>query len=312
MEERNLKPEEITFDENINELFKLFEETIEKKFGITEFINTDLLRMRRYKAVYGAKKEKNTPSYHFRYFEIAYKKVREKVLSSYSEGIWEDNWLCDNVIIQYGDGIAVDEERRKKLSEIKITISYFYKLSLEISESAKKRVDDFGEAALSDKKDLIFNKFILLRVLRIFKIISKEDSKDLEQIITTLEKELGITSGINSDSLLGGIMNLAGQLFEENGMPLPKNVAPPSDKELGKMFNSVFNNPGTKNMFSGVFGMMRDMGAMNGGTAPATTGGLENMSATISEAVKKVATSENIEKMNNIARESAEEAKKAN
>ena len=241
MEEKDLS----NFDKNVIELFDLCEDILKlhDKRKLFNKKNPFATRLERYVKIY----KKTEPDEHVGYFEKIYKNNKRFILL----GPQRDSWLSDNgIIITYG------EEANIK-TEIKVHLSAIYGTSCKMRDEIREELEGLPNS--SDTTETSFPSKFLLIIYRIFKEItdSEVEINKLSTHISNMESEFGIRSS-KADDPLSGIFDMTSNMMEQlTGNKIPTDQMP-GKNDIGKMFNSMVNDPKTKSMIGNVMNQLKN------------------------------------------------------
>ena len=188
--------------------------------------------LQRYRIVYNM----TTPEDHIPYFQKLFRNYKSELI----EILKDDKWLVEgNVVIQYGEDLE-DEELRKRAEKRKIEISSIYKCAVQLKKSVEESLKGLPESAQEQSQELIYPEIFLLHLFRILFAIYPQN-KDVQKVVQTLEKELGISSNQRKmNPLLEGLAENAKNIF---GGVLPGNLKLPSNQEMSQKLEQAFKDP---------------------------------------------------------------------
>ena len=228
------------FDKHVMAFFDTCKEILKvndkRELKMSNRKNPFLLRLEKYIKTY----TKTEPEEHVGYFEKIYTDNKRFILL----GPQRDAWLTDkDTVISYGQEIGLK-------TDMKVHVSAIYKTGCKIRDEIREELE-----GLPDSKDtfetFLPNKFILA-LYRIFREIpeSENEKTKLQTHVENLETEAGIRS--KKDDGLSGVFDMASNFAEQlTGKKLPKDQMP-GQQDIGKMMNSLINDPKTKSMLGNV------------------------------------------------------------
>ena len=235
------------FDKNVIELFDHCKEIIrvhDKRKLFNNRKNPFSTRLERYVKTYN----KTEPNEHIGYFEKIYKNNKRFILL----GPQRDSWLTDNeIIITYG------EEANIK-TEIKVHLSAIYNTACKLREEIREELEGLPNS--SDTTETTFPSKVLLSLYRIFREISESEVEinKLTSHIEDMESEFGIKRKSGGDDTLSGLFDMTSNMMEQlTGNKIPKDKMP-GKNDIGKMFNTMVNDPKTQSMIGNVMSQLKN------------------------------------------------------
>jgi DNA-binding FrmR family transcriptional regulator len=198
-------------------------------------------------------------SEHFQYFETIYGINRSKILND------DDEWIRKgDIIIQLGGfkltgNNSIDEKRRN----IRIYVSDIYNISCHLRNLSKELYADIDIKFIEEKGrlDMQGPDLLLLHLMKIFFHLNTSDDKILlVKLINKLEDKVGITiktnmpvapstnNNNNAGSSFSGLFSIARTIMESSGIKPPPEMKTPTDEDVSRSINAVFQNEGTKNV----------------------------------------------------------------
>lgn len=221
------------------------------------YLDPNMKTIKRYFQLY----KKMNVSEHFQYFETIYSVNRSKILNNN-----DDEWIRKgDIIIQLGGlkstGNKSTDEKRQ---QIRIYVSNIYNISCEIRKEVKELYADIDEQYIEEKGKLNMQgpDLLLLNIMKIFFHLSTGDDKTLlVKIINKLEDKLNIlvktemivtstnsTNNNNSGSSFSGLFSIARTIMESSGIKPPPEMKTPTDEDVSRSINAVFQNEATKSV----------------------------------------------------------------
>jgi len=225
------------------------------------YLDPNMKAIKRYYQLY----KKMNPSEHYQYFEKIYSINRSKILNNDN-----DEWIRKgDIIIQLGGlnltGNKATDERRK---QVRIYVSNIYNISCNVRNEAKELYSDIDPEFIEEKgkSSIRGPDLLLLDIMKIFYHLNAGDDKMLlVKIVNKLEDKVGIsiktelptsainnnssnTNNINNNSSFSGLFSIARTIMESSGIKPPPEMKTPSDEDVSRSINSVFQNEGTKNV----------------------------------------------------------------
>jgi len=188
--------------------------------------NHIIRNLQRYRIVYNM----TSPEDHIPYFQKLFRNNK----SDLGEVLKDDKWLLDgSIVIQYGEDLE-DEELRKRAEKRKIEVSAIYKCAVQLRKSVEESLKGLPETAQEQSQELIYPDVFLLHLYRILYAIYPQN-KDLQKVVQTLEKELGISSQKKMNPLLEGLAENAKSLFG--------NLNLGSNQDMSQKLEQAFKDP---------------------------------------------------------------------
>jgi hypothetical protein len=228
---------EQVFDSEIKKFFDVSLKILESysKTFLSLHANPDnhtLRNLQRYRIVYNM----TTPDDHIPYFQKLFRNYRSELL----EILKEDKWLIEgSVVIQYGEDFE-DEVLRKRAEKRKIELSQIYKYAVQLKKSVEESLRGLPESVQEQSQELIYPDIFLLHLFRILYAIYPQN-KEVQKVVQTLEKDLGISSNQRKmNPVLEGLAENAKSLF---GGVLPGNLKIPSNEEMSQKLEEAFKDP---------------------------------------------------------------------
>ena len=228
---------EQVFDSEIKKFFDVSLKILESysKTFLSLHANPDnhtLRNLQRYRIVYNM----TTPDDHIPYFQKLFRNYRSELL----EILKEDKWLIEgSVVIQYGEDFE-DELLRKRAEKRKIELSQIYKYAVQLKKSVEESLRGLPESVQEQSQELIYPDIFLLHLFRILYAIYPQN-KEVQKVVQTLEKDLGISSNQRKmNPVLEGLAENAKNLF---GGVLPGNLKIPSNEEMSQKLEEAFKDP---------------------------------------------------------------------
>jgi hypothetical protein len=229
-----------------------FEENSEEVYS-----DINMKTIKRYFQLY----KKMNASEHFQYFETIYGINRSKILNE------DDEWIRKgDIIIQLGglkptNNKSTDEKRR----QIRIYVSEIYNISCHLKNQSKELYADIDIKFIEEKGrlDMQGSDLLLLNLMKIFfHLNTGEDKILLVKIINKLEDKVGIAiktnmpitpnntnnNNNNSGSSFSGLFSIARTIMESSGIKPPPEIKTPTDEDVSRSINAVFQNKGTKDV----------------------------------------------------------------
>ena len=247
------------FDNAFKDYIRKCKDIIRSNFSNTDkaYLDPNMKTIKRYYQLY----KKMNVSEHFQYFETIYAVNRNKILNNN-----DDEWIRKgDIIIQLGGlkstGNKATDEKRQQL---RIYVSNIYNISCDVRKEAKELYDDIDPQFIEEKGKLYMQgpDSLLLNIMKIFFHLSTGDDKALLiKIINKLEDKLGIlvktemiitstNTNINNNngSSFSGLFSIARTIMESSGIKPPPEMKTPTDEDVSRSINAVFQNEGTKNV----------------------------------------------------------------
>jgi hypothetical protein len=233
---------EQVFDSEIKKFFDISVKILEtyQKNQIVSSDNHTLRNLQRYKIVYNMTEVDS----HIPYFQKIFRTYRDDLYNV----LKEDKWLMDeNIVIQYGEEIE-DPELRKRSEKRKIEISSIYKTAVQLRNTFEESLKGLPESARENAQELIFPHIFLLHLFRIFFSIYPQN-KEIQKVVQTLEKELGMNSTPNKKSNpLAEIAQNAQKILGNGNTNLLQSLLPPdlklpSNDEMANKLQEAMRDP---------------------------------------------------------------------
>lgn len=275
-----VEAKKVSFDHELRALIKQARDTIISKYpdeSVRELKPPmELVSLTRYNTIYVSM----SPIEHYKYFETIYNRKRMEIINclkgdaTKGERHIDDRWLrSGNLVVQFGEGVkAASREIDEKRKLVRIMLSDIYLIACDLQRQAEEVLSEIG-ADVGDKdisKDLIRSNIIMLHLMRIFYHLNEgNDKKQLGEIVTFLETELGVTKRtVNTAAVdvatqaatggaaaggLSGLFTMATSMMEKFGYKPPAGLTPPSEEEITKVISNVFSNEATQNALQSVF-----------------------------------------------------------
>ena len=245
------------FDNSFREYVRKCEDVIKENHGDKNDLDLDrnMAALDTYFRLY----KKMDCSSHFQYFEKIYAVNRSKILNS------DDEWITKgDIIIQLGGltptgNESTDEKRRK----VRIYVSDIYNISCLIRDRTKELFSDIDIEYIGEKGKLDMQgpDILLLSIMKIFfHLVPNDDKVFLVNIINKLEDKVGIliktampvlssnTTNNNGGGGFSGLFSIARTIMESSGIKPPPEMKTPTDEDVSRSINAVFQNQGTKNV----------------------------------------------------------------
>jgi hypothetical protein len=201
-------------------------------------------------------------------FRAVFNDYRKEILSHYLA----DRWLLqNNVVIDPADSVRPDPAL-DNYRDAMINLSTIYRRALDIHDRVEDEIKlmpaKTRESERDSRTELIYPDVCFLHLYRLFReiITDTEDINKLSEYINKLEVELKIQSpqtniseGINN--ALGGAGGLGSLINKVVSAVGGKGESLPAGGDLGnfgEFFNSVIENPTTKNMLGNVVNDLQD------------------------------------------------------
>lgn len=252
------------FDKSFRDYIKKCKDTIKDNFGDDmdkAYRDPNMETIKNYFRLY----KKMNVSEHYQYFEKIYSVNRSQILSGEN-----DEWIRKgDIIIQLGGltltgNKATDEKRKRN----RIYVSNIYNLSCNLRDQTKELYNGIDIEYIEEKGKLDMKgpDLLLLSIMKIFFYLNSNDDKVLlVKIINKLEDKLGITiktelninisttnnninATDNTGSSFSGLFSIARTIMESSGIKPPPDMKTPTDGDVSKAINAVFQNEGTQNV----------------------------------------------------------------
>lgn len=252
------------FDNSFREYIRKCKDVIKEKYCEdidNVYLDPNMKAIKRYFQLY----KKMNSSEHFQYFEKIYNVNRSKILNDDN-----DEWIRKgDIIIQLGGlkltGVKATDDKRK---QIRIYVSDIYNISCNLRDQAKKLYADIDIEFIEEKGklDMQGSDLLLLNIMKIFYHLNDGDDKMLLiKIINRLENKLGIlvktemtvtpstnttntNTNTNNTGGFSGLFSIARTIMESSGIKPPPEMKTPTDEDVSRSINAVFQNEGTKNV----------------------------------------------------------------
>ena len=234
---------EQVFDSEIKKFFDISVKILEshQKNQIVSNDNHTLRNLQRYKIVYNMTDVES----HIPYFQKIFRTYRDDLYNV----LKEDKWLIDeNIVIQYGEEIE-DPELRKRSEKRKIEISSIYKTAVQLRNTFEESLKGLPESARENAQELIYPHIFLLHLFRIFFSIYPQN-KEIQKVVQTLEKELGMNPNTNkkSNNPLAEIAQNAQKILGNGNTNLLQSLLPPdlklpSNDEMASKLQEAMKDP---------------------------------------------------------------------
>lgn len=252
------------FDKNVMGIFDLCKEILKisdkRNISVSDRKNPYLSRLEKYIRAYS----KTVPDEHVVYFERIYTNNKRFILL----GPQRDSWLIDgNIIISFGEDAGIK-------TDIKLHLSGIYTTAIKIRDEMREEIEGLPDA--SDTYETGFPSNFMLLLYRVFREVASSDNEKtkLTTHIENLESDAGVRS--NKSDPFSNILESFGPMVEKmTGNKLPKEGMP---KDLGKMFNSMMENPKAKSMLGSVMEGLQNPEKL-GELATSMIGNLGNMTS---------------------------------
>ena len=252
----------LLFDNSFREYIRKCKAVIKESFGENNdnvYLDPNMKAIKRYYQLY----KKMNSSEHFQYFETIYGINRSKILNND-----DDEWIRKgDIIIQLGGlkptgNKSTDEKRR----QIRIYVSNIYNISCDLKNKSKELFADIDIEFIEEKGKLDMQgpDLLLLSLMKIFSHLSNNEDKILlVKIINKLEDKLGILVKTDMPTLpsnastttnngggggFSGLFSIARTIMESSGIKPPPEMKTPTDEDVSRSINAVFQNEGTKNV----------------------------------------------------------------
>jgi DNA-binding FrmR family transcriptional regulator len=263
VKESTLPDKALFFDKSFRDYIKKCKDTIKDNFGDDmdkAYRDPNMETIKNYFRLY----KKMNVSEHYQYFEKIYSVNRSQILSGEN-----DEWIRKgDIIIQLGGltptgNKATDEKRKRN----RIYVSNIYNLSCDLRDQTKDLYNGIDMEYIEEKgkSDMKGPDLLLLSIMMIFFHLNSNDDKVLlVKIINKLEDKLGITiktemanptsninigaSSDNTGSSFSGLFSIARTIMESSGIKPPPDMKTPTDGDVSKAINAVFQNEGTQNV----------------------------------------------------------------
>jgi hypothetical protein len=270
-----------SFDNDFKKLINQARGTILSRYG-SEMGNMrdEIILMDKYiKIAYGSTR----PRDHYQYFETLYNRKRIFIIDCLKESSDHDgkkmmvidfDWIKGgNCVIQFGEGIkAPNKEFEEQRAQLQIRLSDIFASALELQKMTLERLKGFDSAMVQEAggQDLIRPEILMLHLMRIFYHLNDGiDKNQLGKIVTHLEETLGVPmrtvtknpvdigtqtmSGPEGTGALSGLFSMATNMMKNMGYEPPAGMKPPSEQDISRVINSVFNNQTTQTAIQGMF-----------------------------------------------------------
>lgn len=249
MESKELKQN--IFDKEFRALFEHLRNIIKTRdagrLKMGNGINPILKYLNKYEKLYTH--PESDPDDHKDFVLNVLNKYRGQILKGHKN----DGWVkSGSVAIQFGEGCAnVDKEYR-------IMLSATYNTATQLCEDAKKRLDGLPDAAYEECHELNYPDIFMLHLYRLFRevAVDKNDKEKLAACVNDIETDLGIESDTPVESQQGGfsgMMSMATGFLSQMGLQVPKDMKPPSEKELMGAMGGLLSNPQLKETIGSIF-----------------------------------------------------------
>jgi len=181
------------------------------------------------------------------YFEKFYEKYGDKLLSV----LTDDSFLKNDVVIQFAE--FETGPLKEKCKDVKILLSDFYNMALEIQSNAKMEM--YVNKSDENIHNLIRPNILILHLLRLCYIVSDDLEKTkIARPLTKLEKELGIRNLTHQQESKGNgfetlFNNFASIISDSMGIQIPANLKVPPDEELLNKTRMILSNEKAQKLF---------------------------------------------------------------
>lgn len=179
-----------------------------------------------------------------------FKDIFERQKTRILKGLKNDDWILRTTLcVQYGS-------HNGSKNNIKIHLSSIYGIAVKMSKASKKKYKDLPNEEYAKHVEIIYPEAMLLHLYRIFRelcrvpvynkvyIAKDTELESLSKIITSLEKELGISvksanGDFGSDGGFNDIFDMAKGFLGRMGMEVPADAPKGSDMRdaISKMLN---------------------------------------------------------------------------
>lgn len=260
-----LSDKALLFDSAFKDYIRKCKDIIRSTYGEDldkAYLDPHMKTIKRYYQLY----KKMNASEHYQYFEKIYAVNRSKILNS-NDGD-NDEWIRKgDIIIQLGGltptGNKATDERRR---QVRIYVSNIYNSSCIIRNEAKEIYADIDVEFIEEKGKLDMQgpDLLLLNIMKIFFHLNSGDDKALLiKIVNKLEEKVGISiktemqitstnttsaPSNNNGSSFSGLFSIARTIMESSGIKPPAEMKTPTDEDVSRSINAVFQNEGTKNV----------------------------------------------------------------
>ena len=252
------------FDNAFREYVKQCKNVIKQNYPENDgniYLDPNMKAIKNYFRLY----KKMSADEHFQYFEKIFAINRTKILNNEN-----DEWIRKgDIIIQLGGlqltGIKTTDEKRK---QVRIYVSNIYNIACKLRDNAKELFDNIDLKFVDEKSkmDIQTPDLLLLHIFKIFSHLSNNDDKlILIKNINKLEDKLGIliktiiptnitptpTNTTNTNTNAGGfsgLFSIARTIMESSGIKPPPEMKTPTDDDVSRSINAVFQSEGTQNV----------------------------------------------------------------
>lgn len=249
------------FDNAFKEYIRKCKDVIKQNYGENNdeiYLNPNMKAIKRYFDLY----KKMNVCEHFQYFEKIYAINRSKILNDDN-----DEWIRKgDIIIQLGGlqstGNKSTDEKRK---QIRIYVSNIYNMSCDLRDRSKELFGNIDIKFIEekDKLDMQGPDLLLLHLIKIFShLVNNEDKVLLVKIINKFEDKLSIlvkteipnlptnttNTSNNNTGGFAGLFSIARTIMESSGIKPPPEMKTPTDEDVSRSINAVFQNQQTKNV----------------------------------------------------------------